>query len=219
MSSAELYRRLGAKQLTARSVIASTLLGSTPPELPTRSLVGTAQLLGIAPGTARVAMSRMVTAGELEATGDGYRLVGPTLLARQDRQARSRRGTTQPWDGDWQMFVVTGDARPQSERVEFRATMSGLRYGELREGVWARPDNLTRTVDPCDLGPVGAFIARPDRPVDLAALQKALDVRRTGWRIAAGGALASWTGDAPVLTDDYAPVDQLLQPYGASGSR
>ena len=24
--------------------------------------------------------------------------------------------------------------------------------------------------------------------------------------------LAGWTGDAPVLTDDYAPVDQLLTP-------
>jgi len=195
MSSAELYRRLGAKRLTARSVIASTLLGSTPPELPTRSLVGTAQLIGIAPGTARVAMSRMVTAGELEATGDGYRLVGPTLLARQDRQARSRRGTTQPWDGDWQMFVVTGDARPQSERVEFRATMSGLRYGELREGVWARPDNLTRTVDPCDLGPVGAFIARPDRPVDLA--DSLWDLR--GWAGRAGLLLAEIEGLLPPL--------------------
>jgi hypothetical protein len=25
--------------------------------------------------------------------------------------------------------------------------------------------------------------------------------------------LAAWTGDAAVLTDDYAPVDQLLTPY------
>ncbi|MFD4257118.1 fused MFS/spermidine synthase [Streptomyces sp. NPDC058534] len=51
-----------------------------------------------------------------------------------------------------------------------------------------------------------------DRPVDLRATQKALDARRTGWKIADGGRLTAWIGDAQVLTDDYAPVDQLLQP-------
>ena len=28
-----------------------------------------------------------------------------------------------------------------------------------------------------------------------------------------GPGLESWVGDAEVLTDDHAPVDQLLQPY------
>ena len=36
------------RRLTARSAIASTLLGVSPPELPTRSLVATVELLGIA---------------------------------------------------------------------------------------------------------------------------------------------------------------------------
>ncbi|MFB7368458.1 fused MFS/spermidine synthase [Streptomyces sp. NPDC056222] len=52
-----------------------------------------------------------------------------------------------------------------------------------------------------------------DRPVDLRATQKALDARKTGWKIATGADLTSWIGDAQLLTDDYAPVDQLLQPY------
>ncbi len=51
-----------------------------------------------------------------------------------------------------------------------------------------------------------------DRPVDLGAAQKALDARRTGWKITAGDALTAWIDDARPLTDDYAPVDQLLQP-------
>ncbi|WP_229695032.1 fused MFS/spermidine synthase [Streptomyces lacrimifluminis] len=51
-----------------------------------------------------------------------------------------------------------------------------------------------------------------DRPVDLRAAQKALDARQTSWRIATGDGLTSWIGDARPLTDDYAPVDQLLQP-------
>lgn len=50
------------------------------------------------------------------------------------------------------------------------------------------------------------------RPVDTPAIQEALDARDVGWKIATGDALVSWTGDARVLTDDHAPVDQLLQP-------
>ncbi len=56
-----------------------------------------------------------------------------------------------------------------------------------------------------------------DRTVDLRAMQEALDARGTGWKIATGDDLTSWIGNAPLLTDDYAPVDQLLQPYGRSG--
>ncbi|WP_405453584.1 fused MFS/spermidine synthase [Streptomyces erythrochromogenes] len=58
-----------------------------------------------------------------------------------------------------------------------------------------------------------------DRPVDLRATQAALDARQNGWKIAAGDDLASWIGDARLLTDDHAPVDQLLQPYGPPSSR
>lgn len=50
------------------------------------------------------------------------------------------------------------------------------------------------------------------RPVDVPAIQEALDARDVGWKIATGDDLVSWTGDARVLTDDHAPVDQLLQP-------
>ncbi|CAN5273507.1 PaaX family transcriptional regulator C-terminal domain-containing protein [soil metagenome] len=132
----------GHRRLTARSVIASTLLGVSPPALPTRSLVGTAELLGIAPGTARVAMARMGSAGELEAIDDGYRLVGPALLARQARQDLSRHGADLPWDATWHTCVVISDARPAVERTALRSAMTALRLAELREGVWLRPANL-----------------------------------------------------------------------------
>jgi hypothetical protein len=58
-----------------------------------------------------------------------------------------------------------------------------------------------------------------NRPVDLRAAQGALDDRETGWKIATGEDLTSWIGDARLLTDDYAPVDQLLQPYSPPSSR
>jgi MFS family permease len=80
---------------------------------------------------------------------------------------------------------------------------------------------------PADIGlgpaaaPVGGnlVVLASDRPVDLRATQEALDARRTGWKIAAGDDLTSWVGDARPLTDDHAPVDQLLQPYSSPSSR
>src|SRR5688572_15832184 len=91
--------------LTARSVLASVLLGSDPPWLPTRRLVRTAQLFGISAGTARTALSRMAAAGEAVVDEGGYRLVG-RLAARRDRQVASRRAITRPWDGTWEVVTV-----------------------------------------------------------------------------------------------------------------
>ena len=36
-----------------------------------------------------------------------------------------------------------------------------------------------------------------------------------GWRVIEGAELEAWVGDVPVLTDDFAPVDQLLTPYSS----
>ena len=52
-----------------------------------------------------------------------------------------------------------------------------------------------------------------DRPIDVVAVQAASDRRVLTWSVITGAELRSWIGDAPVLTDDYAPVDQLLTPY------
>ncbi|MEV8597506.1 fused MFS/spermidine synthase [Streptomyces sp. NPDC052012] len=58
-----------------------------------------------------------------------------------------------------------------------------------------------------------------DRPVDLRAAQEALDARGTDWTITTGEALTSWIAGARPLTDDHAPVDQLLEPYSPQNSR
>jgi spermidine synthase len=52
-----------------------------------------------------------------------------------------------------------------------------------------------------------------DAPLDVAAIGSRLRARGAHWDVISGSQLAAWTGDAPVLTDDYAPVDQLLTPY------
>lgn len=129
-----------APGLSARSVVLSTLLGTRPPVLPARVLVMAGELFGIAEGTVRTALSRMVAAGELAADGDGrYRLTAPRLLERQARQ----EARTRAWRGRaWRFAFVSGGRRPAAERTSLRNAMKALRMAELREGVWLRPDNL-----------------------------------------------------------------------------
>jgi phenylacetic acid degradation operon negative regulatory protein len=131
-----------AAPLTARSVLASVLLGTDPPWLPTSLLIRTAGLFGISEGTARTALSRMVGSGEAIAERGGYRLAG-RLVARQARQSVSRRAVTRPWDGTWELVTVEGEgARSPADRSTLREALGALRLVELREGTWARPDNL-----------------------------------------------------------------------------
>lgn len=130
-----------ARRLTARSVLASTLLGVTPPRLSTRVLVRSGELFGVTESATRTALSRMVAAGEVAPDGDGYRLAGP-LVDRHTRQDRSRRGDTGPWDGTWVLIVVESGRRSASDRAVFRVAAGRARLAELRDGVWCRPDNL-----------------------------------------------------------------------------
>ena len=54
-----------------------------------------------------------------------------------------------------------------------------------------------------------------DRPLDAQAWQRQLAARDVPWSVLGGDDLRAWVDDAPLLTDDYAPVDQLLTPYPA----
>ncbi len=130
------------RPLTARSLVASTLLGTHPPVLPGRVLVRLGELFGIAEGTTRVALSRMVAAGELEAEDGRYRLVAPALLARQATQERGRVVPPRKWNGQWVMAVILADRREAPDRAALRSSAVTLGLAELRQGVWLRPDNL-----------------------------------------------------------------------------
>jgi spermidine synthase len=52
-----------------------------------------------------------------------------------------------------------------------------------------------------------------NRPLDIASIGTRISERSADWQVITGAELAAWTGDAAVLTDDHAPVDQLLSPY------
>ncbi|VXC13549.1 fused MFS/spermidine synthase [Nocardioides sp. AX2bis] len=58
-------------------------------------------------------------------------------------------------------------------------------------------------------------VVASDAPLPLEDLAGGLEERETQWGVLTGDPLRSWVADADVLTDDFAPVDQLLTPYGA----
>jgi phenylacetic acid degradation operon negative regulatory protein len=157
----------GLRPLTARSAVLSTLLGLHPPRLPARTLVRVGELFGVAEGTIRVALSRMVAAGDLTQVNGDYQLTR-RLRNRQARQDQSRSPSTRTWDGDWEIAVVTAARRSPTERTAFRTAMTELRLAELREGTWLRPANLDRERPALVTEQCTFLVGRPEAP-DLAA--------------------------------------------------
>jgi phenylacetic acid degradation operon negative regulatory protein len=156
------------RPLTARSVMASALLGMDPPELPVAQLVRLTGLFGINENRARVALSRMVAAGEATSDGAGrYRLAGH-LAARQARQSASRAGRTTGYDGSWWLAVVTTSGSGAEVRGARRRALAYARLAELREGVWLRPANVAVVLPDALHADVELMAAVPPDPAPLA---------------------------------------------------
>ena len=187
--------------LTARSVLASALLGADPPDLPVAHLVRLAGLFGISENSARVALSRMVTTGEAATLGDGrYRIAGP-LLERRARQQESVRGRSGAWDGSWHLVVVTTSGSSAETRNARRAALAFARLAELREGTWLRPANLDLVLTDEVCRDVVCFSARPDDPGELIGQLWDLDA----WRREAEDLLARLADLAPTEPSALAP--------------
>src|SRR6476619_7068084 len=90
---------IGDRPLSARSVLASALLGADEPRLRVGVLVGVASLFGISGGAARTCLWRMVSAGELTSDDGVYALAGRLLERRQRVDVASRTADTQHWGG------------------------------------------------------------------------------------------------------------------------
>lgn len=170
-----------SRPLTARSVLASTLLGTRPPTLPVRALIRAGALFGMTEGTVRTALSRMVAAGEATRDGDGRYALAGELVERQHRQDASRAAATLEWSGAWRQAIVEPGARHATDRAALRRSMARLRMAELRDGVWLRPDNLPGDRLVADREQVAPFTrwfaVHPDADADLAPALWDLD----GW--------------------------------------
>jgi phenylacetic acid degradation operon negative regulatory protein len=170
-------------RMTARSVVLSVLLGAHPAWASAGELVRLTSDFGIKETTLRVALTRMVGAGDLVRSADGYRL-SDRLLARQRRQDEAISLRVRPWRGYWTTLVVTSVGTDARTRAALRTTLHGKRFGELREGVWMRPDNLGLDLDPDVRARVRILQARDDAPAQLAAQLWDLPAwARTGHRL------------------------------------
>lgn len=137
---------VGDRPLSARSVLATALLGADQPHLTVGELVGVASLFGISDGAARTCLWRMVSSGELTSDDGIYTLAGRLLERRQRVDEASRLDDTalSLWDGTWELAVVSLERRSATERLALRKAATALHLAELREGIWLRPDNLDR---------------------------------------------------------------------------
>ncbi len=159
-------------RMTARSVVLSVLLGAHPAWATAAELLRLTADFGIKETTLRVALTRMVGAGDLVRSDDGYRLSG-RLLARQRRQDAALHPITHDWGGDWITVVMTAVGVDARDRAAMRTALSHNRFAELREGVWLRPDNLVDNLAdsvPAQIrGKARVLHSRDDDPADLAA--------------------------------------------------
>jgi phenylacetic acid degradation operon negative regulatory protein len=186
------------RPLTPRSVIASLLLGIHPPRLPGALLARWCGLLGIAEGTTRVALSRMVDAGELTIADGRYELAG-RLRARQAGQDWALTPVLLPWTGDWDLWVVRPGGRDAARRSSLRRAAAAARLVEVRDGVWGRPANLPPDATPPDAHAV--LVAQAERWTARPEVAPAVD---------AAFALLTHATRSRQLLDELRPVTAAL---------
>lgn len=206
------------------------LLGAHPAWASAAELVRLTADFGIRESALRVSLTRMVGVGDLVRSANGYRL-SDRLLARQERQDEAMHPKLRRWQGDWTAVLVTSVGIDARLRAALRTTLTRRRFGELREGVWMRPDNL----DPEPAATLGADIvararvltARDRDPAGLAAALWDLP----GWAETGEQLLTAMAGadDVPgrfaaaaaivrhLLTDPVLP--DVLLPPGWPGDR
>jgi len=191
-------------------VLASTLLGTDPPWLPTLLLVRVSALFGLSEGTVRTAISRMAAAGDLVAEHDGYRMAGP-LLERQARQRASRSSNASHatrWTGSWEQGVVVAEQRSAGDRAALRKAMHQLKLAEWREGVWIRPANL----DPERSADARAVVDPQLAWLQVSPIDDAESLAAQLWD------LAAWASDAVALGKRLAALTSRLEGGGAQAS-
>ncbi|CAN5644442.1 PaaX family transcriptional regulator C-terminal domain-containing protein [soil metagenome] len=172
-------------RMTARSVVLSVLLGAHPAWASAAELIRLTADFDIKEPTLRVALTRMVGAGDLVRSADGYRL-SDRLLARQRRQDEALAPSLHTWHGAWTTLVITSVGVAARDRADLRKLLQDSRFGELREGVWLRPDNLGLELDAEIRARVRVLRAHDNAPADLAGQLWDLP----GWADTAGRLLA-----------------------------
>jgi phenylacetic acid degradation operon negative regulatory protein len=133
----------------------------------------------------------MVANGELTSEDGIYALAGGLLERRQRVDDASRvEDAAMPWDGTWELAVVSLERRSAADRFALRKAATALHLAELREGIWIRPDNL----DPDRLPGLRAVLDRQCVHFHGAATDIPAEIVRSLFN------LDDWAADARRLT-------------------
>lgn len=102
------------------------------------------ETLGVSPGSARTALSRMAGKGWLQASRRGrfsfYALTTEGRRLLEEGRERIRRPPGRDdWDGRWSVITSTVPEEDRDIRDRFRVRLSWLGCGSLGNGVWISP--------------------------------------------------------------------------------
>lgn len=191
--------------MTARSVVLSVLLGAHPASATSAELLRLTAGFGIKETAMRVALTRLMAAGDLVRSAEGYRL-SDRLLQRQRRQDEALNPRTRQWSGAWLTVVITSIGCDARTRAALRSGLTERRFAELREGIWMRPDNIDAELGADLASHTRLLTARDERPVELAA--KLWDL--AGWA-ATGNELLTAMTQAPEVPDRFTVAAAMVR--------
>jgi phenylacetic acid degradation operon negative regulatory protein len=191
---------MGLPRSRPSDTILDLLRAAGPDGLSARSLVGVAELFGLSENTVRVTLSRLVAREHIASPARGQYCLATQANALNDFVERWRLGElrVRPWrPGEW-LFAHPGDDLPGNAWA-----LEALGFREVRQGLHARPDNLSQSLD--ELRELGAGIGLPVGTLLLAARPQG-EASTSQWHRA-------WhTG---TLDDDYAQTTERLRESAA----
>ncbi|AFR31383.1 PaaX family transcriptional regulator [Arthrobacter sp. Rue61a] len=143
------------RPISPRTVLEAFLTGSREASL--EAVYDTANLAGIADQPIRLAIRRLISAGDVTQHGRGR--AGTIALTSKgvERLERDRQGLVlamaqdhgaAPWDGQWHLIAVTVPEHDRSTRDALRRELSGLGACAIATGLYVTPHHLLDVL-PC----------------------------------------------------------------------
>ena len=130
---------------TAKRIILELMSATDGHEATAASLVAAGNLLGVADGSVRVALTRLVADGTLVVSERGvYRLgASATAVNREVTSWRMLESQVRRWDGSWVCVQPPAGPAPSAAAVRRRErALRLLGFRALHDGLAVRPDNL-----------------------------------------------------------------------------
>lgn len=132
-------------EISAKSFVLDLLMTLRDGSMPVRGLVDAARMLGIAENSTRVALARLLAAGQVERDERGqYRLGTQTRAVRRQVESwRAIERRTVAWDGSWIGVLESRAPRPtRRERQLHERALRFLGFRQLDALLSLRPNNL-----------------------------------------------------------------------------